>query len=162
MYRVAAPKLSALPLSFKFFERVTVIEAPGPAIVTVASCTIEKVSLASPVMSNCAEVRVSPVTDNGSPSFTPKPVVLTTVFSTAVATTSTSFVLEDTMLPKTRSLTFVMVMGLIIVTLLVAEAVPSCCPKEMFEKAKMAAESVKNFKIVVFIMNIVKFFKLKS
>ena len=36
------------------------------------------------------------------------------------------------------------------------------CPKEIVEKAKMAAESVKNFKIVVFIMNIVKFFKLKS
>ena len=42
-----------------------------------------------------------------------------------------------------------------------AWAVPVACPKEIVEKAKMAAESVKNFKIVVFIMNIVKmFFKL--
>ena len=32
------------------------------------------------------------------------------------------------------------------------------CPKEIVEKAKMAAESVKNIKIVVFIMNILNVF----
>ena len=53
-------------------------------------------------------------------------------------------------------------MGWMILTEELAVASAEFCPKEMFEKAKMAAESVKNFKIVVFIMNIVKFFKLKS
>jgi hypothetical protein len=60
------------------------------------------------------------------------------------------------------SVTFTIEIGVIILALAFAVSVLVSCPKEMFEKAKMAAESVKNFKIVVFIMNIVKFFKLKS
>jgi hypothetical protein len=66
---------------------------------------------------------------------------------------------DAAMFPKLRSIFFVIEIG---VTMFAAAwAVPVAllaCPKEIVEKAKMAAESVKNLRIVVFIMNILNVF----
>jgi hypothetical protein len=87
------------------------------------------------------------------------PVPPSEVLSPVTLNTTVKFEPDAAMFPKLRSTAFVIEIG---VTMFAAAwAVPVAllaCPKEMLVKAKMATESVKNLRIVVFIMNILNCF----
>ena len=124
-----------------------------PFRLTVSGKVIEKAAPASPVTVKSAveypvvvKKAAFPV-DDLSPS-----VSIVTVYSVEVAIKSPNY--------NSVSASLVIPIGVMILApAFTPEAVAVLpCPKEMFEKAKMAAESVKNFKIVVFIMNILNVF----
>ena len=128
----------------------------GPSVIVMEVGRVTAyVAPAKPAAVNSAAVTV-PITEGRVPV---PPVEL---LSPAALNATVKFEPDAAMFPKLRFIFFVIEIGVTMFAAAWAVPVASFCPKEIVEKAKMAAESVKNFKIVVFIMNIVKFFKLKS
>jgi hypothetical protein len=126
---------------------VMVFVSPPSLIVMEEGRVTAYVAPVKPATVNSAAVTV-PFTEGRVPA---PPVE---VLSPAVLNSTVKAEPDAAMFPKLRSIFFVIEIG---VTMFAdAWAVPVAllaCPKEIVEKAKMAAESVKNFKVVVFIMN---------